>query len=350
MLQPSSLLQEDSKLVDNLCSDLSKLVIHSKTNSTWTKHISAWKLYDSFILETAQDSWNMDIFKARKFVVWALNTRNLKPDTVKTYLYSVRLAHVLKNVPCENFSKDDIIKMSLKGANNLQLLNESTHSIRAPMTLNALLILGHRISETQWKNYSKQTVWTVFAISFFTSCRVGELLSPFENSFDPKTTVQWKHVNFFDDYATIFVPFTKTKGLRGHVLEIFPFKIKSCCPFSALSNLLSLAKENKTYSANNPVFSFRSGKFVTINKLNSILATLLSDFCEDKLVSFTCHSFRAAIPSLLSSHPDKSFVSDISDWGEWASPSFNLYTKLDHSRKKFLFWKISTLLCENDKL
>ena len=122
----------------------------------------------------------------------------------------------------------------------------------------------------------------MFTVSFFTSCRVGELLSPLKNSFDPKTTVQWKHVNFFEDYATIFVPFTKTKGLKGHVLEIFPFKVKTCCPFSALSKLLSLAKENKNFSMDSPVFSFQSGKFVTINKLNSILATLLLDFCEDK--------------------------------------------------------------------
>ena len=151
-------LLQDSTNVNNLCTDLSNLVIHSKTSSTWAKHISAWKLYDIFILETNQDSWNMDIFKARQFVVWALNTRKLKPDTVKTYLYSIKLAHVLKNVQCDSFSKDDIIKMSLKGAGNIQMLNDSTHIIRAPMLLNTLLILGHRISETTWKNYSKRAV------------------------------------------------------------------------------------------------------------------------------------------------------------------------------------------------
>jgi len=326
---------------------LSKLIIHSKTNSTWSKHVSAWNLYDSFISETNQDSWNLDIFRARQFVVWALNVKNLKPDTVKTYLYSIKLAHVLKNIECENYGKDDIIKMSLKGAGNMQMLDDKLHSIRAPMSLSTLLVLGHRIAETNWKSCSKQAIWTVCTVSFFTSCRVGELVPPLENSYDPKTTVQWKHVTIFDDYATIFVPFTKTKGLKGHILEIFPFEIKSCCPFSALLNMQNLAKENENFSLNNPVFTFKSGKFVTINKLNSILGTLLSDFCEDKLVSFTCHSFRAAIPSLLASHPDKSFVADILDWGEWASPSYNLYTKLDHSRKNFLFWKLSFLLCEN---
>ena len=106
-------LLQDSTNVNNLCTDLSNLVIHSKTSSTWAKHISAWKLYDIFILETNQDSWNMDIFKARQFVVWALNTRKLKPDTVKTYLYSIKLAHVLKNVQCDSFSKDDIFLHAL---------------------------------------------------------------------------------------------------------------------------------------------------------------------------------------------------------------------------------------------
>ena len=327
---------------------MSKLIIHSKTNSTWSKHCSAWKLYNDFtILSKIKPDWPVTICNARNFTVWALQVKKLKPSTVKSYLSSMKLAHSLKNLQCNDFVKDDIIKMALKGAENLNMLDESTTVNRAPMTMSLLQILGHRLTETNWVVFSKQVIWTVFLVSFFSSCRMGELVSETENTFDQKTTVLWKHITFFDDHACIFVPYTKTKGLLGHVLEIFSFPIKNCCPFSALKKLKLLATENNVYNTETPVFSLLSGKLVTKSKLNNILKDIFSDLCDGNFAKITGHSFRAAIPSLLSSHPDKNFVSDILDWGEWSSPAFGLYTKFDHNRRKILFKKITGLLCES---
>jgi len=345
---PEKLLNKNCDDVTNLCKDLSNLVLHSKTNSTWSKHCSAWKLYNEFAVSTnIKSDWPLDIKSARNFTVWALQTKKLKPNTVKSYLSSVKLAHSLENLKCDDLLKDDIIKMALKGAENLNMLSEKPIVVRVPMTMSLLQILGHRIAETNWKTYSKQTIWTVLLTSFFSSCRMGELVSESENSYDKKTTVLWKHVNIFDSHTCIFVPFTKTKGLQGHVLEIFDFPIKNCCPHSAIKKLQELAKKGGIYSKESPVFSMQSGKLVTKAKLNQILGEFFSDLCDKNFEKITCHSFRAAIPSLLSSHPDKNFVSDILDWGEWNSPAYGLYTKFDHSRRKILFEKISSLLCDS---
>lgn len=64
---------------------------------------------------------------------------------------------------------------------------------------------------------------------------------------------------------------------------------------------------------------------------------------------YSCHSFRAGIPSLLATYPDKSYVDDIKEWGEWDSSSYVLYTKLDHNRRKMLYNKVSSLLINSLK-
>jgi hypothetical protein len=336
--------------VDSLCDELKKLVLYSKTNSTWAKHSAGWRLFEEYVVTyNTSAQWPVSIPNARSFVVWALKSKKLKASTVKTYLSSLKLAHTLKNLPCPEYLNDDIIKMSLKGAANLECISGNSTIMRAPMTIDILQIIGHRIAESNWKKFSKQVVWTVFLINFFTACRTGELVCPTENSFDSHTSLLWKHVTLYDDYATIYIPYTKTKGFKGHTLEIFPFTIDSCCPLSALKIMEKMSKNSGIWDENLPVFTFQSGKFVTIGKLNDTLNIMLSDITEGKTVKYTCHSFRAGIPSLISSYPDKNYIADILEWGEWNSPTWKLYAKSSHNRKKFLFDKVSSVICNSLK-
>ena len=345
-LEPSSLLPNVPGNQSRNQS-LKKLLVYSKANSTWSKHCSAWTLLNEYEIENSMYNWPMNEKNARDFVVWALEYKKLKPSTVKTYLSSIKLAHVLNDMHCTDFGSDPIIKMLLTGAENLNLLEKTTIRERPPMSLSSLKILGHRLAITNWKLTSKQLIWSACATSFFSSCRMGELLSAAENSFDSNTTLLWKHVTFFNDYVALFIPYTKCKGLQGHVIEIYPFDIESCCPFSALTNLKNEAEKYKNHSPENPVFMFPSGIFLTTKKLNEILKALISSLGEGS--NYSCHSFRAAIPSLISAHPDKNYVSDIMEWGEWSTPSHNVYTKFDHNRRKILFKKISVLLKDSLK-
>ena len=327
-----------------MCKNLETLIMYSKTNSTWQKHVAAWNTLTNFYEFSGQkETWPMDIYTARQFVVWALRERLLKPDTVKQYLSSIKLAHVLGEVDSVNFTQDSVIKMALTGAKNLNYLSNTVIRDRPPMTISSLKILGHELACTDWKTHSKQVTWTACLTSFFTSCRMGELLSEKTNSFDRNTILLWKHVNFWDDHVTIFVPYTKVKGLKGHMLEIFPSDIENCCPFSALMHLKNMAIECKIYNSETPVFSFESGKLLTVSKLNEILENLLKHLCKKEL-KYTCHSFRAAIPTIISNHPDKAYTADIKDWGEWDSPAYKLYAKNDFGRKKFLFRKVCNIL------
>ena len=321
----------------------------SKTSSTWSKHNAAWNLLGEYETCCSKIVWPMTVENVREFAIWALNTKNLKSSTVKTYLSSIKLAHSLGNLPCPDLLNDTIIKMILKGAENICKLSDIKITTRAPMSLNSLRILGHRLAQTNWKNSSKQLIWTACTVSFFSSCRMGELLSVAEFSFDPKTTLLWKHVNMFSDHIAVFVPYTKCKGLQGHVLEIFPFEMGSCCPYSALKNLYNEAIVKNYYDPEKPVFSFPSKRNLTTKKLNEVLDSLLKDLYNGECTKYSCHSFRAAIPSLISAHPDESYVADIMEWGGWNSSSFSLYTKLDHNRRKILYDKVSVLLINSLK-
>ena len=83
-----------------------------------------------------------------------------------------------------------------------------------------------------------------------------------------------------------------------------------------------------------PVFGFKNGKLLTKTVLNNLLGSLLKDFTDENH-RISGHSFRSAIPSLLESHPDKSRVDEIREWG-----GYSHYTKREKDRRRILFIKI----------
>ena len=97
------------------------------------------------------------------------------------------------------------------------------------------------------------------------------------------------------------------------------------------------------YKEDSPVFAFRTGKNLTKSKLNEILASLIGDFCDSNHL-ITRHSFRAAIPSLLASHPDQYSIAVLKEWGNWESDCFKLYTKSEREKRRVIFSKIVTCM------
>jgi len=151
----TSLLHDENNTVNSLCDSLEKLVLYSKSKSTWTKHMTAWNLVEQFFRHSNNKFTNvLDIKQARAFVVWALEKRGLKPSTVKSYLYSIKLAHCLSGKEHVDFAKDTVIQMALKGADNLYELEMQNNKIRLAMDISTLKILGHRIAKSDWTKLS----------------------------------------------------------------------------------------------------------------------------------------------------------------------------------------------------
>ena len=133
---------------------------------------------------------------------------------------------------------------------------------------------------------------------------------------------------------------TQSKFFGQHVQLVFSRHAEWVRFLPPLKTALkNLAIAEGVWKCNNPVFTFKSGKFLTKQKVNLWLSKILSDFTDDNHI-FTGHSFRAAIPSMLASHPNKSSVSNIMEWGGWASDSYKVYIKSEKEKRKILFEEI----------
>ena len=299
---------------DNLISKFENLVLHSSTNSTWKKHNSAWNSYKKFSCISEMDL-PLKIENVRAYVTWALTDGHLKPSTVESYLSSISLAHSLAGFNTENFAKDKCIQLLLKGSENVFYLSNEITPSRLAMNIHLLKLLSHRINATGWEPMSKQIVWTACTVCFYCSCRMGEILSENKSNFDPKTTLKWQDIRFLEENEIImYVPYTKTTGLKGAVMNIFPTN-DTTCPVAALTTLKTMRKKCNSFDPKKPVFQFKSGIFLTVKTMNELLEKLLKDFNSGKQ-KISCHSFRAAIPSAIASHPDKITVEDVKEWGQ----------------------------------
>ena len=118
------------------------------------------------------------------------------------------------------------------------------------------------------------------------------------------------------------------------------------CPAAALCKLKKMTEKSGVLTEGKPVFSFPSGRNLTKSKINSTLAKLLEDF-TDECHKITGHSFRAAIPSALSSFPDENSVKDVKEWGSWESSCYNKYVKHEREKKRALFSRIVSCLYRN---
>ena len=332
--------------MDSLCRDFKRLIVQSSTTQTWNRHCSSVKLFNTFCdTYGIKKRWPVSIELARAFTTWALTHRNLKSSTVKAYLSSLNTAHALSNIENANFNSDKCIKLALKGAENLAAKNSLPKPTRLAMNKNLLEILGHRMNQLEWSEFSKQVIWTACVVCFFTSCRMGELLAPTGNWTDNSTTLVWGNLKLMENTEYLmFIPFTKTKGFEGSFVDIFPIENKNICPVRALKKLQKMNFENKTWDLNRAVFSFKGGKNLTKNKLNEFLGNILFDFVDENN-RITGHSFRAGIPSAIASYPDKSKISDILEWGRWEGKnSYKTYAKQDRAKKRVLFKKIVACL------
>jgi hypothetical protein len=146
------------------------------------------------------------------------------------------------------------------------------------MNLMVLKIFGHRVAMSDWSPGSKQVVWAAVTTAFFTSARMGELLSPEESSFDPNSTLLWNQVLFRrEGRITLHIRLPKVASKEGDFLYLYPFTEKNCRPVLALQRLFLMQRETGILKKALPVFHFPSGRALTLRSLNGILKTMLGD-------------------------------------------------------------------------
>ena len=131
------------------------------------------------------------------------------------------------------------------------------------------------------------------------------------------------------------------------MLDLYLISSSKTCPTAALARLRKLATKEDCFTQTSLVFALKSGKNLTKSIFNKKLAELLSDFC-DKNHKFTGHSFRAAIPTHIGSHPNENSVYELKDWGNWGSNLYKVYVTDVHENRKELFSKIIECMSSYD--
>jgi len=305
---------------------------------SWNRHhaaLNSWKLY-------AQHSgklytWPFKIDMLRSYVSWALNVKQLQPDTVRVYISDLKLSHQLRSTDTSAFD-DFFIKKMLKGADHLRMYELIKNKSKLVMTFQMLKILGHKISKSDWTEEKKRLFWTASCLAYFGSFRMGEILSTDKKgSFE---NLKWSDVKFRKDNSVLInIRFPKViKNANGDFADIFPIENESFCP---VKNLKALAKfKEKIGSKNDHVFSFSNGACITTKDFTAELKKLLEPVFGIAVANLSGHSFRAGIPAALCNRPDIANEDDVKSWGRWSSESYKVYTKLKLTARKMIFDKI----------
>lgn len=330
-----------------LACEAEKLVRASISTNSWknsTSGVNAFLDFEFFVEEKFK--WPVNIEAVRSFATYCIMVRKVQPSTTKAYIASLRMGHELKGLVFPNCSDDRILKMILNGAKNVMKVKDSgITQTRRVMSLPTLKILGHKIAASVFSSYDKQVIWTACTTGFFSSVRMGEILSDSPKKFAAQSTFLWKHVKFLKkDDILLCIPFTKTNRYKGEFVDLFSFENMPCCPIAAFRKLEEMAVEQGLFGRDRPVFTMSDGSFLTTTKLNALLKNFLQDIFIHGINTITCHSFRSAIPSAIAKFPEKTFVADVKEWGNWKSESFQKYTRLKKDKRKFLYSKIVHVL------
>ena len=270
------------------------------------------------------------------YIGWLSDVRGVQADTVRNYLQGLRMAHIARSLPF-NALYNPLISQIITGLKNYQSLSDdpSTRPMRRAMTLPLLMILGHRIATSPIPSFKKQLIWALSLLALFGAFRLGELLSKYARSFDPKFTLLGSNVKFSSipvprgssDLVRIHIKSPKiSRPGKGEDVEVFSLK-SEYCPVKSLSRYSALKESMGLSDPSKPFFRQQSGANYTKSMFNIDLKKLLhADVAYDEGESITTHSFRSAISSHMSQW---GFLEDeVKGWGRWTSDSYKRYCKL----------------------
>ena len=264
-----------------------------------------------------------------------LSAKKLSPETAESYIHTLKLMHDLKNLDSQA-CVHPLVKLTIRGASNLQIYSGSKTVHRNVVTLPVLRIIGHKIASQVWDQQSKQIIWTASCLAFFGSLRMGEILFENETKFDPAASFLWGDVELKEGSLLCRIKSPKSNNRGGDWVDIFEFKGKNCCPVRAFKKW---AEISGTKRHSEPVFSFTNGKLLTKTNFNNTISKLLFELGE-KGAKFSGHSFRAGIPATLARFPEIVNNDHILGWGRWSSKAYLSYTRLKIDQKRKIYEKI----------
>lgn len=303
--------------------------------STWSTYATAFrmlKLYAKLLgKEITLPVSRQDLIG---FVVFLFRGRRIAPSTIRQYISGIKCFHNMLDCSLEAF-QSTALKYVLMGFENQYKAWEEDGPRRRAFTFPLLKLMAKAISECDIIQMDAQCLWTAALIAFWTSCRMGDLLVDSHNSNQAKL-LTWDNIQSKDaEHMILYFAHPKqAKRENGLVCDIFSFPEKLYCP---VDNLRRLAKMNHNIGRrdrNNHVFNLSKGGTLRMSKMNEFLREQLLPMVGSELGTISCHSFRAALPSLMAASPDMFTTEETLLQGDWHSDSYKLYTRLNNIGRK----------------
>ena len=199
-----------------------------------------------------------------------------------------------------------------------------------PVTIHLLRLLGHA-ANTYWEgdSFDRLSFWVVCLTAFWGSLRIGEILGQKTTSFSPGSDLLATDVlNMSSTSFAWWIRDPKVSKQFGDVVEIWSTpQFPEIDPFTSFTAFWRI-RNKKGFPLTSPLFMRAGGDVLTAQHFNRCLQSLISHYAvelELSINSWTGHSFRAGLPTLLQS---LGFSEEqIKVWGRWSSSVFQIYAK-----------------------
>ena len=330
----------------NLPAHILRLTCLSLATSTWDSYKTGWNSYCNFCTsEKLLPSLPVSIDNLLRYIAYLAETKNLREQTIRSYLSALKFIHTLNKSRTQSFDHP-LVNVLLKGARNFQASLCLPSNKRLVMTWPVLKILGHALFSSDHCDFDKQVIWTACLVAYFGACRMGELLTDSPYLLKCIKPFTWERVQILSNTNyVIFIALPKCSiDPRGYSIDLFAYKNSSYCPLRNIDKVLKQGRSTYEIEYSSPVFILKSGKLLTKQFMNNLLKQLLTPYFPANLGTFSCHSFRAGVASLMASCPESFTEDDTKLAGRWESNAYKRYTRLTGIAQQKSFLKLNSFL------
>ena len=263
-----------------------------------------------------------------RFIYWLAKDRNLKANTINSYLAGIRQLHVARGFPDPKI-RSDAVNLVLKGLKNKENKeNRKKETDRKPITRDTMALLKSRIRSWKTSPTNQRMVWAVATNLFHGAFRIGELLPAKSSEFDPDFELMTDDVHMTDrsNQFRLKCPKEDRSG-KSTIVDVYatggPF-----CPVHALRRWRQLIGD---WTEKQPAFRWEDGRTFTQNQFRKIIDERLQGVMEKPSQVFCTHSFRIGAASMMGTlgYDDE----DVKAVGRWSSRAFEKYMKLPRTKR-----------------
>ena len=315
-------MQHSPTIPQHLESDVRMYSQLALANSTRKTYSSGEKQFLLFCLRNSTAAPSLDdILPASPNTLMAFAAelaRTCKYHTIKNYLSAVRNLHLENGHPdptTNNFGLDRVLQ-------GIKRHKGTAKRTRFPITLEILTSIKPFLFLTHNRRDATM-LWASFTLAFFGFLRCSEFTCPTQKTFQPQKHLCSSDVSFLPDlasptYIEVRIKHSKTDQYgQGATLSIATSD-SPICAVQALKEYITICNPQ----ANQPLFRFASGKFLTLPLVTSTLRQCLK-YLNVSSEKYASHSFRIGAATTAAEKGIPPWL--IKVLGRWESDCFSIY-------------------------